>query len=80
MPSEKRIYHRLIELARLFGRGAVDGPVVIPLTQEQLAQLAGTTRPTANRVLRAGEDRGIVRMTRGRVAGLDLDALQQHSR
>lgn len=75
VPADKRIYLRLADLARIFGVADEDGPVLIPLTQEDLAQLAGTTRPTANRVLRAAEAAGAVRVGRGRIEVLDAAAL-----
>jgi CRP-like cAMP-binding protein len=78
LPVERRVWRRLVELADIYADG--DPPVTVPLTQEDLAQLAGTTRPTANRVLRAGEDVGIVRMTRGRIEVVDVDAARARGR
>jgi len=49
VPAEQRVLRRLAELADTY---AHDG--VVGLTQEQLAQIAGTSRATVNRVLRAG--------------------------
>jgi CRP/FNR family cyclic AMP-dependent transcriptional regulator len=49
--------------------------IVVPLTQENLAELAGTARGTVNRVLRDEQDRGVVALERGRVRVLDPDAL-----
>lgn len=61
---------RLAHLADVYGDG--DGkPAVIQLTQEDLASMAGTTRATANKVLRELEDRGVVRLGRGSVLVLD---------
>ena len=65
------------ELAGLYGD---DAPIVIAVTQDDLAQLAGTTRPTANRVLRGGEEQGVVRLARGRIEVCDLAALQRLAR
>ena len=76
LPVERRLWRRLVDLAEIYGDGA--STVTVPFTQEDLAQLAGTTRPTANRVLRAGEAAGIVRMTRGRIEVVDLDAARAH--
>jgi len=53
---------------------------VIPLTQEDIAQLAGTTRPTANRVIRAAEAAGMVRLGRGKVEIVDADGLRKRAR
>jgi CRP-like cAMP-binding protein len=74
VPVERRIWLRLIDLVDLFGGGV---PTVIPLTQEDIAQLAGTTRPTANRVLRAGEEQGVLQLARGRIEVLDTSALRR---
>ncbi len=79
LPSEKRLFHRLLDLTVSFGTDV--GPAsVIPLTQEELAQLAGVTRPTANRMIKQAEEDGIVRVSRGKVEILDHDALARHAR
>jgi CRP-like cAMP-binding protein len=72
VPVERRIWLRLTDLVELYGG---DPPVVIPLTQDDIAQLAGTTRPTANRVLRAGEEQGVLQLARGRIEVHDKSAL-----
>ena len=74
VPVERRVWLRLIDLVELFGG---DPPVVIPLTQDDIAQLAGTTRPTANRVLRAGEQQGVLELARGRLEVHDRTALRR---
>jgi CRP/FNR family transcriptional regulator, cyclic AMP receptor protein len=62
IPVERRVLRRLVELGGTYaGR---DGE--IPLTQEQLAELAGTSRATVNRVLRDEQRRGTVELRRGR--------------
>jgi CRP/FNR family cyclic AMP-dependent transcriptional regulator len=73
MPADTRVRRRVSELAELYGPG--DGEVTIPLRQEDLAGLAGTSRATVNRVLREEEGRGTVRLGRGRVMVLDRAAL-----
>ena len=46
VPAERRVLRRLLDLCQLY---VGDGQhIVIPVTQEMLASLAGTTRPTAN--------------------------------
>jgi CRP-like cAMP-binding protein len=63
-----RIAHRLEDLAERFGR-AVDGGrlILLPLTQDEVAALAGTTRESANRALRSMVADGDIRMAaRGR--------------
>ena len=71
--AEKRVLRRLHELAATYGE-------VVPLTQEDLAGLAGTSRATVNRVLRDEERRGTVALGRGRTTILDLDALARRAR
>jgi CRP-like cAMP-binding protein len=67
------VLRRVCELTELYRAG--DGEVVVPLTQEEIAELAGTSRATVNRVLREAERRGSVELRRGRTAVLDLDEL-----
>jgi CRP/FNR family cyclic AMP-dependent transcriptional regulator len=65
-PVHLRVRARLRDLARIYGSG--DGqPVTIPLSQEDLAGLAGTTRETVNRVLQDEQDRGTVTLARRRI-------------
>jgi len=78
VPVERRVWRRLSEPARVFGDDG-DQPVV-PLTQEDLAQVVGTTRPTVNRLLREGEAAGVIRITRGRVQIVDAEALARRAR
>ena len=74
VPVEKRIWRRLLELAHVFeGRETV--PIRIPLTQEDLAQIVGTTRPTINRALKEAERAGVVHLSRGGLEILDRGAV-----
>ena len=52
----------------------------MPLTQEDLADMAGTSRATVNRVLRDEERRDIVELARGRIRVRDLEGLRRRSR
>jgi CRP/FNR family cyclic AMP-dependent transcriptional regulator len=70
-PAETRVLRRLHELVQLYGHS--EPGTVIPLNQEDIAALAGTSRATANRVLRAEEKRGTVRLARGKTLILDPD-------
>jgi CRP/FNR family cyclic AMP-dependent transcriptional regulator len=79
VPVDKRVWRRLRELTIVFGTDDVP-ELEIPITQDVLAQLAGCTRPTANRTLRAGEEAGIIRMARGRLEILDLPAVEKRAR
>ncbi|HEY6960729.1 MAG TPA: Crp/Fnr family transcriptional regulator [Gaiellaceae bacterium] len=69
--ADVRVRRRLVDLARAFG-GA------IPLTQEEIANAAGTSRATVNRVLREEEAKGTVTLGRGRTTVLDAAALSVH--
>ena len=79
VPSDKRVLRRLVELAAVYGSTDA-GAVAIPLRQEDLAGLAGTSRATANRVLREEESRGSVALGRGRITVLDSAALERRGR
>jgi CRP-like cAMP-binding protein len=79
VPVEKRVWRRLHELADVFD-GSGDEAIAIPLTQEELAQVVGTTRPTMNRLLRESEDAGVVRLARGRLEILDVDGVARRAR
>jgi CRP/FNR family transcriptional regulator, cyclic AMP receptor protein len=74
LPVEVRIRRRLDTLAQVYDRGSQ--VIAVDLTQEELAQLAGTTRPTLNRVLREEERRGTLRLGRGRIIILDRAQLE----
>lgn len=73
VPAERRVLRRLLELAEVYDE-------TIPLTQEVIAELAGTSRATVNRVLNEEEKRGTVAVKRGRTTLLDPDALSQRAR
>ena len=79
VPADKRVLRRLVDLAGLYG-DADTGPVAIPLRQEDLAGLAGTSRATVNRVLREEEAKGSVELGRGRMIVLDVPALERRGR
>jgi CRP/FNR family cyclic AMP-dependent transcriptional regulator len=65
VPADKRVLRELLRVAEVYGPPG--DAVAIPLTQEDLAELAGTTRPTVNKVLRTIEDAGALRLGRGRI-------------
>lgn len=75
--AETRVARRVLEVARVYG---ATPPILVPLIQEDLAALAGTSRATVNRVLRAAAGRGIVELGRGRTVVLDLEALRRLAR
>lgn len=71
--AEERVCRRLTALGSAF-----DG--TIRLSQARLASLAGTTRPTVNRVLQDLTKADIVRLRRARVEVIDIDALESRIR
>jgi CRP/FNR family transcriptional regulator, cyclic AMP receptor protein len=72
--ADTRVRRRLCELAETYEDG------VVPLTQEDLAAMAGTSRATVNRVLRDEAQRGTIEHGRGRVAILDVEDLDGRCR
>jgi len=75
--AERRVLRRLLEVSEAYG-GAVPG-VAVPLTQEQLAALAGTSRATVNAVLSAERQRGTLSLGRGRTTLDDPVALARRA-
>lgn len=78
VPAETRVLRRLSEMARIYAD--VEGRVVIRLTQDDIAQLAGATRPTVNKILRAAAADGIIGLRRGQIEVLDPDRLGKAAR
>jgi len=76
VPADRRVLRRLLELAALYGS---DHEVVVPLTQEDIAGMAGTSRATTNKVLREAEERSEVRLGRGRTVVVDAAALRRRA-
>jgi CRP-like cAMP-binding protein len=77
LDADARVRWVLLQLVPTYRDG--DG-IVVPLTQENLAELSGTARGTVNRVLREEQDRGVVGLERGRVRVLDPAALASRVR
>lgn len=73
VPADRRVLRRVRELAELYGGADV------PLTQEDIAGLAGTSRATVNRVLRDEEKRGTLRLQRGKTTVLEPEALARRA-
>jgi len=75
--AETRVARRVLELGRVYGGSP---PVTIPLIQEEIAALAGASRATVNRVLREAEDRGVVKLSRGKTTLLDESGMARLAR
>jgi CRP-like cAMP-binding protein len=71
VPADIRVLRRLLSAAQLYGGSE------LPLTQDDLAGLAGTARATVNRVLRAEAKRGTLELRRRRIRILDRAALER---
>jgi CRP-like cAMP-binding protein len=77
VPAERRVLRRLLDLCQMYGG---DGQhIVIPVTQETLASLAGTTRPTANQVLGRLAARQLVEVSRGQIVVLNRGELHRRA-
>jgi len=80
LPLPARMAKTVLALAASYG--ADDGaageaaPVDIPLAQQDLADMVGTTRESVNKQLRAWEEDGIVGLKRARVIVRDRSALE----
>lgn len=71
LPPETRVWRRMAALALAYG----DQP--IGLTQSALAELAGTVRQTANRVIREGAEAGVLVTGRGSLQIIDPKRLAE---
>lgn len=78
IPADTRVLRRLLELARAADPSG--GEARITLRQDDIASIAGTSRATVNRVLRAEQEAGSVRLERGSVTVIDRDALARRAK
>jgi CRP-like cAMP-binding protein len=75
LPLPSRMAKTLLALSSSYGHDDAS-TVDIPLAQQDLADMVGTTRESVNKQLRAWEDGGIVALKRARVAVLDMQAVR----
>ncbi len=83
IPGTVRIYRRIVALAELYGGDgevATSDPVEIPLTQDQLASLAGVHLRLTSRVLGEARAAGLLDTNKGRLVIKDLPALRNRAR
>lgn len=78
VPADERIVRRLSALCALYGPEG-GGRVRIPLTQNEIGDLAGASRPTTNRVLRGLVADGLVLLRRGSVEVQDRAELTRRA-
>jgi len=74
LPVEARVMRRVHELAELYRGGET---TCVPLGQDEIAQLAGVTRQTVNKVLSKAQQDGALRIERGRLEILDSDEIRR---
>jgi CRP-like cAMP-binding protein len=76
--ADKRVLRRLLALAEVHGGSSAE--TTIPVRQDDVAELAGTSRPTVNRALKQAEARGAISLGRGRITVIDPARLAALSR
>jgi CRP/FNR family transcriptional regulator, cyclic AMP receptor protein len=77
VPVKTRLFATLVVLGQEYGGD--DSEVTIPLTQEQIAQLVGTTRPTVNKHLQDAADAGLVSIRRSSIVLLDRPGIARRA-
>lgn len=77
LAADVRVRRRVLSLADIY---AADDGAPIPVGQTALAELAGTTRATVNRVLREEEERGSIMLGRSKITVLDRASLERRAR
>jgi CRP/FNR family cyclic AMP-dependent transcriptional regulator len=71
---DRRVYRRLLDVAEIYATSASE--IVIPLSQTDLATMAGASRPTVNQVLQKLVARGVIALGRREITVRDLPALR----
>ncbi|GAA4411870.1 Crp/Fnr family transcriptional regulator [Fodinibacter luteus] len=79
VPADERVVRRLSALCERYGPPDPAVPAVVPLTQTEIGELAGASRPTTNRVLRVLAGQGVVVLHRGTVEVRDRAALARRA-
>jgi CRP-like cAMP-binding protein len=79
VPASTRLARQLLTIVDSYPRTA-DGRTTIPLTQDDLAGLVGTTRPTVNQMLGKLADKGCLELARGKVIITDHAGLAKAAR
>lgn len=77
VPADRRVLRRLLDLCQVYAGD--EERIVIPVTQEMLASLAGTTRPTANQVLGRLAASQVVEVSRGQIVVLNRQDLDRRA-
>ena len=77
LPARTRVMRRLGYLAEIYAGHASQA---IPLTQDDIASMAGTTRQTVNRILNEAQELGLIDLRRGRIVILDAAGVARQAR
>jgi len=75
LPVDTRVMRRVHELAELYRNG--EPTTWVPLSQDEIAQLAGVTRQTVNKVLAKAQEDGALQIERGRLEILDPEKIRR---
>jgi len=81
MPLPSRMAKKVLRLADVYGKPLAQGgtSIDIRLSQQDLADLVGTTRESVNKQLRHWEEQGYVELKRAHINVLERDALEDIS-
>jgi len=81
VPGTVRIYRRIVALAELYADddATAPAPIEIPLTQDQLAGLAGVHLRLTSRVLGEARAAGLLDTSKRRLVVRDLEGLRQRA-
>ena len=75
LPAETRVLRCVDRMQQMFGTGSEEAS--IPLTQNDIAEMAGVTRSTANRVLRQAQQTGLLRISRAHIDVCDVSGVRR---
>lgn len=74
LSADQRVFRRVLQLHDVFSLG------VVPITQDDIASMAATTRSTANRALQDAVDKGFLQLGRGKFEVLDRAGIEKLAR
>ena len=78
VPVDRRVARRLLDLHAVYAAAPAPGNgVALSVTQADVADLAGASRSTTNRVLRRLESVGGLTLSRGRIVIRDVEAVRR---
>ena len=76
LPADRRVMRSVARMHALFSS---DQGGTIPLTQSDIASMAGVTRSTANRVLKQAQIHGVLSLGRSTLDVLDVARLHRQA-